>query len=143
MNSDNTNYLFDTYAWIEYFLGSEEGKIVQQLLEKGNISTSIISIAELSDKYYREGLFKEWESRYSFIKNKSTILPISLEIAKIVGKRKWELRNKGESIGLADSLIIETAKKENLIIVTGDPHFKGIENVNFLKVTENSTEGLL
>lgn len=132
MNSENINYLFDTYAWIEYFLGSEEGKIVKQLLEKGNISTSIISVAELSDKYYREDLFKEWADRYNFIINKTTILPISLEIAKIVGRRKWELRNKGESVGLADSLMLETAKERNLIMITGDPHFKDIENVRFL-----------
>ena len=139
MNLEITNYLFDTYAWIEYFLGSEEGKIVKKLLEKDHISTSIISIAELCDKYYREGLFEEWEGRYSFIINKSAILHISLEISKNVGKSKWELRNKGKTIGLADSLILETAEKGDLIIVTGDPHFKGIENVNFLKVNENST----
>ncbi|MHA1489260.1 MAG: PIN domain-containing protein [Promethearchaeota archaeon] len=132
MNSENINYLFDTYAWIEYFLGSKEGKVVKQLLEKENILTSIISIAELSDKYYREDLFNEWEGRYNFIVNKSTILPISLDIAKRVGQSKWELRNKGESVGLADSLILETAKEKNLIIVTGDPHFKDVENVRFL-----------
>jgi len=132
LNSENINYLFDTYAWIEYFLGSKEGKVVKQLLEKENILTSIISIAELSDKYYREDLFNEWEGRYNFIVNKSTILPISLDIAKRVGQSKWELRNKGESVGLADSLILETAKEKNLIIVTGDPHFKDVENVRFL-----------
>ena len=94
MNLEITNYLFDTYAWIEYFLGSEEGKIVKKLLEKDHISTSIISIAELCDKYYREGLFEEWEGRYSFIINKSAILHISLEISKNVGKSKWELRKR-------------------------------------------------
>ncbi len=133
LNSETTNYLLDSYAWIEYFMGSREGKIVKQLIERENISTSIISIAELSDKYYRENLYKEWEERYNFIIDKSTILPISLEIAKKVGRRKWELRDKGKTVGIADSLIIETSKEMNLIIVTGDPHFKNIENVRFLK----------
>ena len=94
LNSENISYLFDTYAWIEYFIGSNEGKIVKQLLERENISTSIISIAELLDKYHREKLINEWQERYNFIINKSTVLPISLEIAKKVGQRKWELRKQ-------------------------------------------------
>lgn len=136
LNSENISYLFDTYAWIEYFIGSNEGKIVKQLLERENISTSIISIAELSDKYHREKLINEWQERYNFIINKSTVLPISLENAKKVGQRKWELRDKGESVGLADSLLIEAAEEKNLIIVTGDPHFKDIGNVRFLSKSE-------
>ena len=138
LSSGNINYLFDTYAWIEYFLGSEEGEIVKQLLENETISTLIISIAELSDKYYREDLFKEWDQRYNFITNKSIILPISLEIAKRVGQRKWQLRSQGKSVGLADSLIIETAKEKDLLIVTGDPHFKDVDNVRFLRNTQKT-----
>ena len=130
--SESTNFLFDTYAWIEYFLGSNEGEIVKKLLEKENISTSIISIAELSDKYYREGLIKEWDKRYSYIINKSNILQISLEIAKNVGLSKYTFRKKDKSVGIADSIIFETAKQHNLIIVTGDPHFKDIDNLFFL-----------
>jgi predicted nucleic acid-binding protein len=130
--SESTNFLFDTYAWIEYFLGSKEGEIVKELLEKENISTSVISIAELSDKYYREGLIKEWDKRYSYIINKSNILQISLEIAKNVGLSKWKFRKKNKSVGIADSIIFETAKQHNLIIVTGDLHFKDIDNLFFL-----------
>jgi predicted nucleic acid-binding protein len=140
LNSENSSYLFDTYAWIEYFIGSDEGSIVKRLLDSENVSTSIISLAELSDKYFREKLFDEWQERYDFIINKSTVLPISLENAKKVGQKKWELRNKGESLGLADSLIIQTAEENNLIIVTGDPHFKTIGNVRFLSKAENKEE---
>jgi predicted nucleic acid-binding protein len=132
LNSESINYLFDSFAWIEYFLGSQKGLKVKKILESENILTSIISVAELSDKYYREGLINEWEVRYHFIINKSTILPISLEIAKNAGLRKLELRKVAKSVGIADSLLYETAINHNLTIVTGDQHFINLENVFFL-----------
>ena len=56
MNSENTEYLLDTYAWIEYFIASKEGEKVNNLVKHQIVHTSIISIAELSDKYHRENL---------------------------------------------------------------------------------------
>ena len=133
MPSENSEYLLDTYAWVEYFIGSREGKIVKKLIESEKINTSIISIAELSDKYYREGLTDEWEGRYKFIVSKSNIILCTMEIAKNAGPRKWELRKTIENIGLADAIIIETAFQKELIIVSGDPHFKNLDNVLFLE----------
>ena len=133
MNSENTEYLLDTYAWIEYFIASKEGEKVNNLVKHQIVHTSIISIAELSDKYHRENLIDEWQRRYQFIVSKSNILPCSLKIAKNSGFRKFELRKKNKSIGLVDAIIIETAIQHGLIIVSGDLHFETIENVYFLK----------
>ena len=133
MNSGNTEYLLDTYAWIEYFIGSKEGEKVSNLINHQIVHTSIISIAELSDKYHRENLIDEWQKRYQFIVSKSNILTCSLEIAKNSGFRKFELRKKNKSIGLVDAIIIETAIQHGLIIVSGDLHFETIDNVYFLK----------
>ena len=132
LSSEIINYLIDTYAWIEYFLGSSEGIKVKEILEKGNVNSSIISIAELSDKYYRENLSEVFEDRYSFIINTAKILPISLDIAKNTGIRKIELRKKSPKAGIADAIIYETSLQHNLIIVTGDPYFKELDNVLFL-----------
>jgi len=133
LNSENNNYLLDTYAWIEYFIGSKNGEIVKELIKTGNVSTSVISISELSDKYYRDGLLNEWNKRFQFILNKSKILSLTLAIAKNSGLRKWNLRKKNKTIGLADAIIYETAIQYNLKIVTGDMHFKKLENILFLK----------
>ncbi|MHA1147567.1 MAG: PIN domain-containing protein [Promethearchaeota archaeon] len=133
MPSESSEYLLDTYAWVEYFIGSDEGEIVKKLLESKKIHTSIISIAELSDKYYREGLTDEWESRYKFIISKSTIVPLTMEIAKNAGPRKWKMRETIEKIGLADAIIIETAIQKGFTCVSGDPHLKSLDNVLLLK----------
>ena len=133
MSSGNTEYLLDTYAWIEYFIGSKEGDKVNNLIKNQIVHTSIISITELSDKYHRGNLFDELETRYQFIVSKSNILPCSIKIAKNSGLRKLELRKKNKSIGLADAIIVETAFQHGLTIVSGDLHFETIDNVYFLK----------
>lgn len=132
MPLENIEYLLDTFAWIEYFVGSKKGKIVKNLIDSETIYTSIITIAELSDKYYRENLVDKWNDRYKFILSKSYILQMSIEIAKKSGPRKWQLRESHENIGLADAIIIETASQKNLTIVSGDPHFEDLDNVFFL-----------
>ena len=133
MPSESTEYLLDTYAWVEYFIGSLEGEIVKKLIESERIHTSIITIAELSDKYYREGLTDEWDGRYKFIISKSNIIRLTMEIAKNSGPRKWKLRETIEKVGLADAIIIETALQKELIVVSGDPHFESLDNALFLK----------
>ena len=73
-----------------------------------------------------------FEDRYSFIINTAKILQISLDIAKNIGIRKKELRKKSPKAGIADAIIYETSLQHNLIIVTGDPHFKELDNMVFL-----------
>jgi predicted nucleic acid-binding protein len=46
--------VYDTYAWIEYFLGTSKGAQVKKLLDKGGYTPSIV-LAEISRKYFREG----------------------------------------------------------------------------------------
>ncbi len=132
MISENIEYLLDTYAWIEYFIGSEKGSVVKHLIQSEKIHTSIISIAELSDKYYRDNLMHEWKDRYKFIINNSNITRLTMQIAKEAGPRKWKLRDDQEEIGLADAIIIETAHQNGLKVVSGDPHFEELDNVLFL-----------
>ena len=48
------DYVIDSYAWVEYFRGSKEGRIAKDCIENNNCATSSITIAELSEKYKRE-----------------------------------------------------------------------------------------
>ena len=45
--------VLDTYAWVEYFRGSERGLVVKEFLEKGEVVTPSITLAELARKYKR------------------------------------------------------------------------------------------
>ena len=119
--------VFDTYAWIEYFKGSETGKKVNQILEsqENEIFTSIMNIAEISSKLRREN--SDVELPYKIITNLSKIFFINVEFTKEAGILHAEMRKKFKDFGLIDSMILLTTRKLDAKILTGDPHFKGFK----------------
>jgi len=126
----NCKYSLDSYAWAEFFDGTEKGKQVKELIENEEIATSIITIAELSDKCAKEG--RELRPFIEFIQSKAVIIPLNLEIATNAGKLKLELRKISKNISLADSIHFQTAKITSTIFVTGDPDFKDVKGILFL-----------
>jgi len=124
--------VIDSYAWIEYFKGSGYGKKAKEYIENGNCATPTIVLAELSDKYKREG-WKFWEEDLEFILAKTKIIDLTKEIAITAGETKKKMRKNHPNFGLADAIIFETAKSENASVLTGDEHFKGVENVIYIK----------
>ena len=113
--------VIDTSVWLEYFAGSEKAK---KIIENGNIGSSIITLAELADKFERED--REFESALNFIIASATILPVTVEIAILAAKLKKQIRKKHSKFGLADALHLASAKSENAIFVTTDNDFAGV-----------------
>jgi predicted nucleic acid-binding protein len=124
--------VIDSYAWIEYFKGTEYGRRAAKYIERGNCATPTIVLAELSDKYHREG-WKFWEDDLEFILAKTEIIDLTKEIAIKAGEIKKMMRNSHPNFGLADAIIYETAQSVNAPVLTGDEHFKGVENVIYIK----------
>lgn len=124
------DYLLDSYAWAEFFDGSEKGRKVKDLIEKKNIATSVITLAELSDKCARDS--RDFGLFLKFIESKATILLLTRDIAVKSGKLKLELRRICSDISLADAIHFQTAKSFGTIFVTGDPDFKNINDIIFL-----------
>ena len=128
----NFDYVLDTYAWVEYFRGSPAGKRVKSLLESHALATPFLVIAELADFYEREKV-TGFEKDLQFIEAKTTLLTFGKEVAIQAGKTKNEMRKKGrKQFGLADALILEIARSLQAKLVTGDTHFKGLEEIEFL-----------
>jgi len=121
-------YLVDTFAWIEYYLGEDVN--LKLLIETKDIATPTLVIAELSDKFTREN--ENFDDFFKFISSRSKIIPLSAEIALKSGKFKSEMRKKYKQFGLADAIIYLTAKINNSKLLTGDPHFKGLDDVEFI-----------
>jgi predicted nucleic acid-binding protein len=126
----NYKYVLDSYAWAEFFDGTEKGKKVKELIEQRNIASSIIVLAELSDKCAREN--RELELFIKFIDASSAILSLSKEIAVNSGKLKTELRKISKNVSLADAIHFQTAKSVNATFVTGDPDFREIKEKDIL-----------
>ena len=124
-------YVVDSYAWVEYFRGSEEGKIAKDYIECKNCATASITIAELSEKYKREN--KDFEEDMNFIIARTKVSNLNTEIALKAGEINFDNKKKIKNWGMSDSIILATANLLNAKVVTGDEHFRELEGVVMLK----------
>ena len=122
MKIGRSNLLLDTFAWVEFFRGTKKGEVVKKLLEEKSCFTSAISIAELSEWIERKELDRK--KTLQTVKRYSGIISADLETLELSGILKVEKRKKEKGIGLVDCIILATAMRYNLKVVTGDPHFK-------------------
>lgn len=131
-----TEYLLDTWAWIEFYIGSEKGKKIYQKLESGQkCYTSIISLAEMSDNYESGNLKSDnrWEEIRNFVETKTELVGLNPHICSKAGKIKQEEREKFPDFGLMDAIILATAREKNLKVITGDKHLKDKEKAEKLE----------
>ncbi|MHA1616584.1 MAG: PIN domain-containing protein [Candidatus Njordarchaeales archaeon] len=138
--------IMNSWAWIEYFLGSEYGKVVRKYLSSNQyIVTPNIVLLEIASKYTREGFSKEEIlKRLMFIVKKSDIAEFDYKIAAEAAKCMIELRTHSKKLGtkkkpgIADGLILAIARKIGGKILTGDDHFKGLPETIFIKSSNTS-----
>jgi predicted nucleic acid-binding protein len=120
--------LIDSWAWIEYFQGSEAGKAVKGYIDDDQeIIISTINLAEVYRwilRYYNE---KTAEEKRLAMKERCILIDVDEEIAVNAAKIKHNLK-----WGLGDSIVYATAKRRGSKVVTGDSDFKGMEDVIFL-----------
>lgn len=125
-------YVIDSFAWFEYFLGSHAGMRAKPYIEAGNALTPTIVIAELADKYTRERMSFSEKLNFILIRTQDTALDIA--IAQQAGMLNKERKRVAKRWGLADSIVLATARSRNAKIVTGDEHFRDLtEDVVMIK----------
>lgn len=127
-------YVIDSYAWIEYFMGTITGEKVKPIIESQEEKiTPTICLAEIYGKTMRVENWDLAEKQRIFIKEKSLLAPldeaIALEAARVQNKMKKEI----DGWGLADSIVYATGLVKSAEFVTGDEHFKKLKNVVFIK----------
>ncbi len=118
--------LLDSFAWIEYFMGSKRGTKVRDYVE-GNepLYTPSICLTEIRLRYLRDK--KDPKARINVITDRSFITPLDKEIALLAADVK--LRHRLHTI---DSIIYATSQHRNLVLVTGDQHFKDLPHVEII-----------
>jgi predicted nucleic acid-binding protein len=122
-------FVIDTWVWVEYYLGKDSR--VNEYIENDSLDlfTSAITLTEII-----KFLFQNHESLenirqvVSEIGIRSLVIPVTEDIAILAG----EFRNEGFKGGIADTLILATARSGGHKVVTGDPHFKGISDAVFI-----------
>ncbi len=127
-------YVIDSYAWMEYFMGTKAGEKVRPLIEGLDEKiTPTICFAEVYAKTLRVAGKELAEKQRRFIKERSALALLDEKIAVESAKIDYVMKKKVGGWGLADSIVYATGMAKNAKIVTGDEHFKNLENVIFLK----------
>src|SRR6266581_7979303 len=126
----NRAVVLDTFAWIEYFNGTSAGEKVQDFLETGLVLTPAIVVAELSEKHRR--LNREFGPKYDFVKARTSVVPLEEELARVAGELNFDRKKTVKGWGMADSIVLATARQSKSIIVTGDSHFKDLTEETIL-----------
>jgi predicted nucleic acid-binding protein len=127
----NSEFILDSYAWIEYFNGSLQGAKVKEMLATKRALTPSIVIAELAFRYAD---WSEWKQMLAFIQANTEITGLNYQTANYAGQIKQAIRERlKNNFGLADAIILATAKEHRAKIVTGDQHFKEMPETIFLE----------
>jgi predicted nucleic acid-binding protein len=127
------NLTIDSFAWIEVIRGTNLGVHVREALQGADEAfTPSIVLAEVSGACHRTGLPDDLIAlELSAIREASRVVPISenLSIRSAHALDELRFRAKERRIGppgLADALVLATAREENSRLLTGDRHFQGL-----------------
>jgi predicted nucleic acid-binding protein len=121
--------LIDSYGWIEYFAEGPLADKYGQYLEKASPEKTVTPTIVLYEVYRKVkktmGEEKALEAYAQISRTKIVELneSLSLEAADVSLKM---------NLGMADSIIVATAKAYNAKIITSDKHLKDGENVKFI-----------
>jgi predicted nucleic acid-binding protein len=127
------DFVVDSYAWIEYFRGSESGRKVKRLVEGGNSATPAIVVTELSSKLVRDirvGAETDdgRKQRLDFVRSTTPVVVMDGDMAVLAGEVDAKRKEKVRDWGLADSIVLTTARSVGAKVVTGDRHFADLRD---------------
>jgi len=121
--------LVDSYGWIEYFSNGPLAESYAAFIEEANAENTVTPTIVIHEVYKRiksvKGEQKALKAYAQISRTKIVELtsPISLKAADI---------SITLDFGMADSIVIATAKAYNAKIVTSDGHLKSLEKVKFI-----------
>lgn len=121
----------DSWAWVEYLRGSETGRRVDARLESTeDLWTSVVSLTEVVSKYRRERIPEQ--PAIDAISSLSRLGVPSRDDAIEAGKIHAEVKPKSPNFGLADSFVLQLARKIGGKVLTGDSDFKGLRGAEYI-----------
>lgn len=120
--------MIDSWTWVEYWKGGRSSRAAASYIdgdEEAFVSTmNLLEIYSWVARYYGESVAK---NKLETVEKRCFSIPVEKGIA--IEAAKLKLKHK---LGIADSVILATAKNLNAKLVTGDPDFKKMEGVTFI-----------
>ena len=112
-------------------MGTPKGEKVQKLVDDDSqLYTSPIVVAEIYSKSLRTD--GNAEERKDFIMKRCAVVAFDVKIAVEAAKIHAENRVKISDFGLADAIILASARSRKTKVMTGDPQFKNFKDAVML-----------
>ncbi len=125
--------LFDTFAWIEYFEGTRLGEQVRQFLEDNPTAyTCPVVLAEVISKSTRRYGEQKTLRYLDYIRENCAIIHHTEGIGIAAGRIHAEMKKRRPTFGMADAFVLASARDRGVKVLTGDPHFQGLEDAILL-----------
>jgi len=122
--------LIDSYGWIEYFADGPLAESYAAFIEKADAETTVTPTIVIFEVYRRIKSMKgEQKALEAYAQMSRTKI---VELTSLISLKAADI-SIALNLGMADSIIVATAKAYNAKIVTSDEHLKGIEEVEFVK----------
>lgn len=133
----SSSCVIDTYAWVEYLLGSRAGKVAKEYIEGTSAITPSVVLLELRKWYLKEveagrRSEREMQAHLAFVQSRTNVVPLDAALALKAGQTDFLMKKRLKGWPLADSIVLATASARAAKVVTGDPHFKGLEDVVYV-----------
>ncbi len=120
--------LVDSCGWLEYFTdGPLADKYYAYLKKTHEVIIPTIVLYEVYKKIKRET--NEEQALLAVAQMQSSkVLPLKESIALLAADMSLQF-----ALPMADAIVYATARSENALLATSDEHFKGLEQVDFIK----------
>lgn len=129
----------DSFAWIEIIRGTSLGRQAVDRLERADRSiTPAIVLAEVALRCRRDGLGEpRVRLELEGIAEATSIAPIDGALSIGASRAAMELRSSAQEHGLhppglADGLVLATARLHRSRLLSGDPHFRAFPETLWL-----------
>jgi len=122
--------LIDSYGWIEYFADGPLAESYAAFVEKADAEKTVTPTIVIFEVYRRIKSMKgEQKALEAYAQMSRTKV---VELTNLISLKAADI-SITLNLGMADSIILATAKAYNAKIMTSDEHLKGIEGVEFVK----------
>ncbi len=127
--------VIDSYAWLEYFMGTSAGEKAKEIIDSSEDEklTPTICMAEMYTKVLRVEGLERAELQRAFIKSRSALVSLTEELAVEAAKIDADMKKKVAGWGLADSIVLGTARKRRAKVLTGDQHFLDLDETIYIE----------
>lgn len=124
-------YCLDTSAWLEYFNAGAHGPRVRSLLQSERTAyTPVVVAAEIVEAARRRK--ENTRTFLEFLGARTQLAPVTADVARLAGKINSARSDEVEGWTMLESLVWATARSLKARLVTRDPIYQDLEEVDLL-----------